>query len=181
MPDGGGWAEIGCYRGRSLAAVTLAAARNALVIGIDPFVPVFNDPNGPGTTMTACKETVSELQKLRGDVTLNLLIERSLNVPARYIDFSLDAVFIDGAHDETSVDADLRSWHRKVRPGGLICGHDREDMGVRKALARFFVVPVREGPGTIWFVRVPQELDADVVDTLAEEDQQSPAMHFVLG
>lgn len=39
-------------------------------------------------------------------------------------DESLDAVFIDGAHDYDNVYKDLMFWYNKVRPGGQILGDD---------------------------------------------------------
>jgi len=37
---------------------------------------------------------------------------------------SLDLVFIDGDHSRDAVIADLHAWHSRVRPGGLLAGHD---------------------------------------------------------
>lgn len=37
---------------------------------------------------------------------------------------SLDFVYIDGAHDFDSVIMDLVEWSRRVRPGGIVAGHD---------------------------------------------------------
>ncbi len=39
-------------------------------------------------------------------------------------DGELDFVYIDAAHDICSVINDLHAWSRKVRPGGIIAGHD---------------------------------------------------------
>lgn len=39
-------------------------------------------------------------------------------------DGSLDFVYIDAAHDVRSVINDLAIWKSKVRPGGIIAGHD---------------------------------------------------------
>lgn len=41
-----------------------------------------------------------------------------------FADGSLDFVYIDAAHDLASVVSDLQAWGRKVRPGGIIAGHD---------------------------------------------------------
>jgi predicted O-methyltransferase YrrM len=49
---------------------------------------------------------------------------------------SLDYLYIDAAHDEASVRADLVAWAPHVRPGGLILGDDyghRLFPGVRRA------------------------------------------------
>jgi hypothetical protein len=54
---------------------------------------------------------------------------------------SLDFVYIDAAHEYESVAADLAAWLDRVRPGGLLCGHDYYDgfryghlYGVRRAV-----------------------------------------------
>lgn len=39
-------------------------------------------------------------------------------------DGSLDFVYIDAAHDLCSVVTDISVWCRKVRPGGIVAGHD---------------------------------------------------------
>lgn len=39
-------------------------------------------------------------------------------------DGSLDFVYIDSNHTYDAVTADLRAWYPKVRPGGMIAGHD---------------------------------------------------------
>lgn len=39
-------------------------------------------------------------------------------------DASLDFVFIDAEHTEEAVREDIAAWYPKVKPGGLILGHD---------------------------------------------------------
>jgi hypothetical protein len=39
-------------------------------------------------------------------------------------DATLDWVYIDGDHKPESVRKDLRTWYKKVKPGGIISGHD---------------------------------------------------------
>jgi len=39
-------------------------------------------------------------------------------------DGSLDFVYIDASHRHDDVCFDIRAWRPKVRPGGVLCGHD---------------------------------------------------------
>jgi Methyltransferase domain len=36
----------------------------------------------------------------------------------------LDLVFIDGEHTHEAVKKDLEHWYPRIRPGGILCGHD---------------------------------------------------------
>lgn len=88
-------------------------------------------------------------------------------------DRSLDFVYIDARHDYVSVQEDLDLWFGKVKPGGIIAGHDYADtvhrgaiFGVKSAVDVFFAekglqVYVTEGKFPVemfpsWLVEVPQ-------------------------
>lgn len=65
----------------------------------------------------------------------------SWDVAARYEDASLDAVFIDADHSQTSVSRDIDAWLPKIkRSGGVIAGHDFnwQFPGVLKAVSEKF-------------------------------------------
>jgi hypothetical protein len=55
-------------------------------------------------------------------------------------DNSIDFCFIDADHAYEAVKEDLHSWYPKIRPGGLIAGHDYggADPGVKRAVDEFF-------------------------------------------
>lgn len=48
----------------------------------------------------------------------------SMDAVEEFDDNSLDFVFIDGAHDFKNVACDICSWSKKVKPGGIVFGHD---------------------------------------------------------
>lgn len=48
----------------------------------------------------------------------------SLDMVKYFPDASLDFVYIDGNHEFQHVVNDLAEWSKKVRPGGIIAGHD---------------------------------------------------------
>lgn len=55
-------------------------------------------------------------------------------------DETLDFVFIDADHSYKECLWDIRKWSLKVKPGGLICGHDFQNRypGVKKAVREVF-------------------------------------------
>ena len=59
---------------------------------------------------------------------------------ATYPDQSLDFVFLDADHDYESVKADIAAWLPKVKPGGILAGHDYMCgwPGVDRAVAEAF-------------------------------------------
>lgn len=64
----------------------------------------------------------------------------SMDAVKRFADESLDFVYIDAAHDYNHVYEDVREWHKKVRPGGIMAGHDfgkRRRYGVVKAVTEW--------------------------------------------
>ena len=78
-------------------------------------------------------------------------------------DGSLGLVFVDGDHSYESVKVDM-GWYAKVRPGGILCGHDYAHRfswsGVVRAVDEWVVekglVLNRKGQ-SVWWVRRPME------------------------
>jgi hypothetical protein len=98
----------------------------------------------------------------------------SLEGAERVEPHSLDFAYIDARHDYESVKEDLAAWCDKVRPGGILAGHDYVDgdfeegeFYVKSAVDEFFGergIPVHgtEGPSAVesfptWIVVVPEE------------------------
>ena len=48
----------------------------------------------------------------------------SMDAVKDFLDDSLDFVFIDGNHSFEYVTEDIAAWSKKVKPGGIIAGHD---------------------------------------------------------
>src|SRR4051794_5373755 len=94
----------------------------------------------------------------------------SVAAGARVLPASADFVYIDALHDHDSALEDVTTWYDKVRPGGIIAGHDYVDgtfpegvFGVRSAVDGFFGargVAVRatvlDPPWRSWWVEVPR-------------------------
>lgn len=98
----------------------------------------------------------------------------SLEAAPKIPDYSLDFVYLDARHDYAAVMEDLHAWHTKVRPGGILAGHDyidgqlkAGDFGVKKAVDEFFAArgtPVyptlMDEPWLTWLTLSPMPREA---------------------
>lgn len=93
-----------------------------------------------------------------------VLRQRSADAANEIADELLDFVFIDADHSYEGVTVDIATWLPKLKPGGLLCGHDYANKyshkwGVKQAVDR--VVAARGyrlelGEDFTWFVRLPE-------------------------
>lgn len=86
---------------------------------------------------------------------------RSEDVP-KYLDFDVDFVFLDDHHEYESVRDEIRAWLPRLKPSGVIAGHDCNDHypGVLRAArelgSRLEVrppAPGENGWGGVWLWR----------------------------
>jgi len=68
----------------------------------------------------------ANVEKAKSPVTSNALVATSLEAAKIVADNAFDLVFIDADHSYENVRKDIAAWRSKVRPGGILCGHDCE-------------------------------------------------------
>jgi predicted O-methyltransferase YrrM len=141
FPKGGTVAEIGVAAG-GFAVPIFEIARPSKLLLIDSWA------NGTGSrTPESDHETVKVAfaeQIAAGRV--EVLQGISWDVVAELEDASLDWVYVDAGHDFDSVSRDLDAVRAKMKPGGIIAGHDfvrwgrfGGRLGVVEAVTRFCV------------------------------------------
>lgn len=68
-------------------------------------------------------------------------------------------IFIDADHSKDAVMADLDVWGERLKPGGVFCGHDCRQDGVRDAVnayAEGHSWPLTtDGPDSTWWMKRP--------------------------
>jgi hypothetical protein len=135
IPDGGTWVEIGVYWGESFRwglVATLNEGKNVHHAAVDAFpwphngmemVDVFHAHMGP--------ELAGKYQTIKSG---------SAAAAANFADQSVDFVFIDADHVYDRVKEDILAWLPKVKPGGIIAGHDYNvgHPGVLQAVPEIF-------------------------------------------
>jgi glycosyltransferase involved in cell wall biosynthesis len=97
------------------------------------------------------------------DIIVPILTE-SIRASCLFPDAGVDFCFIDGDHSYESVTADLTAWWPKIKPGGIIAGHDYRQQApwlvdLTRAVHDFFKVEDAAHPlvSSCWFVRKPAD------------------------
>ncbi len=156
MPDGAVVVEVGSYQGRSTLAIAegLDAVSDATLVAVDTFAgdPAWSDRTAPDEGRAIFDRNTAEVSFLQ-------VIQRgSVTAAEQVADASVDWVFIDALHDYRSVIADIRAWAPKLKPDGLLSGHDWGRHGVSDAVLAFFPLEQIEVQHSIWMTRAMPRL-----------------------
>lgn len=117
-------AEIGVWAGEFSEQLCLANPGVSLIC-VDPWkaYDTYGDPKNDQKRLAAAYQTATARLKPYGcDLKRMTSLEAAATVP----DGSLDFVYLDGNHGKEYVLADLAAWVPKVRPSGIVAGHDYE-------------------------------------------------------
>lgn len=112
------------------------------------------------------------VELFKDNKNINIVRKFSVDAAKDFSDNYFDLIFIDALHTYNGVKSDINSWYRKVKSGGIFCGHDylpRDQYGVVKAVNemvkeynledRFFVAKIEGGKGgnslPSWYVVKP--------------------------
>jgi hypothetical protein len=69
------------------------------------------------------------------DHLIRTLIADSATAAEHFPDASVAIAFIDAGHDYVDVLRDITAWLPKIKPGGILAGHDIDGLGVSRAVA----------------------------------------------
>lgn len=123
-PKGSTIVEIGSWQGKSTIWLGKGAERSGscALFAIDPHTgsPEHRQGGKHVWTFDLFSQNISNagLQHL-----VKPLVKSSVDA-AGEVKESVDLLFIDGAHEEEAVRADLKTWFPKVKEGGVIAFHD---------------------------------------------------------
>jgi hypothetical protein len=150
-------AEIGVFKGTMSAA--LLSRKDLSLVMVDSWAGDGADYMGQGDLHARLsqdqqdsyyKTTLQNVGFAGGRATI---IRKSSLEAAGYIeDGSLDFVFIDADHSYEGCKADIQAWSPKLKPGGLLSGHDYDHPelpGVKRAVDEFCAPEV--GKNRTWF------------------------------
>jgi predicted O-methyltransferase YrrM len=152
-----GWTEgveIGTADGRCSEAV-LEACPDLRLTTVDVWAPQtgHDGPEDWANWPHAPHEATARARLARYADRCTIVKGYSAVVAETFAPASLDFVFLDGDHGEAGVRADIAAWRPKIRPGGMLLGHDAAWAGVRAAIddlcPGYWI-----GPNDVWGVSV---------------------------
>lgn len=117
-------AEIGVAEGNNALEILRGLDISKLYL-IDPYLPYFEDGYLQKQVFFN-KKIAKEKLKIYSDKTV-FIYKKSKRASNMFNDGFFDAVYIDGDHRQEQVYNDIKSWYPKVKPGGVIGGHDFND------------------------------------------------------
>jgi len=158
-----GFVEVGAYKGRSTCYLAERIRETGLPVRLDVVDTFAGDADvGRGDLWPAFAANLDRAGLL-SEITAHRCC--SVKAAAAFHDQSLDFIYIDALHTFDAVSRDLAAWWPKLRPGGLIAGHDyTHSTAVRAAVDLFVSAP---GPGkafrtsrTSWMIYKSLSIDA---------------------
>ena len=156
LQPGSAWLEVGTWMGRSWSCVALSLPERASITCVDDFYGKYAEPKAwtdqNGWAFPKFAETFSAVRQAARTIDMTIHVADSLNAARECRDKFYDAIFLDGDHRAPGVRADLEAWLPKLKPGGLMCGHDIDDPGVRAGLQgrKYSIAPNERG--SIWML-----------------------------
>ncbi len=152
--------EIGSWKGRSTHAI--ASATPGILFFVEHFrgsqeddhqyYPETESADGVESVRQVLLENVGPYVKAGRAILLDMKSAAAAKTLAPILMHRrADMIFIDADHSYESVADDIRNWRPLLHSGGLLCGHDSDWPGVRKALDEL-VPGWKHGPGSIWYL-----------------------------
>lgn len=181
--------EVGAFLGRSIAYLgveALNSGKNLRIDCIDDWNPAscrvwYTDADGKNFREYAGVEVYKQF--LRNMEPLGNLVRSmrmtSLEAVDLYEDESIDYLFLNGDQSYETVRDELHAWYPKIKPGGIIAGHDWNGFpGVQRAVrgfAKFDSSKVRTSENC-WIYRKP-DLPVNIFETEESGERNFDAIY----
>ena len=111
--------ELGCYKGRSLAAMQLASC-GAEVYGVDSF----GDMSHRGYAGSTEDQVWANMAKVGASPKRILAFPTDQAAEMWPEDLAIDLLHVDAGHSYEEVRGDIKRWLPKLAPGGAVVYHD---------------------------------------------------------
>ena len=147
--DGDIFVELGVYKGKSLCYLCsriMESGKKIYVHGVDMFVGMNTTPGGESSS----KIVLNNIRAIGATDICTLHEMPTVDSANIFENGSVKFAFIDACHEYECVSDDIKAWVVKIKPGGMLAGHDYSSRwpGVVKAVNEAF--PGIEVLGNSW-------------------------------
>lgn len=154
LKTGSVWLEVGTWMGRSWSCVALSLPEKSSIIAVDTFSGENAEPmkyvQEHGSVLPDFMRVFHDVRSQRPTLVATILETLSIHAADSVPDDYCDVIFIDGDHRTHAVRSDIETWLPKLKPGGLLCGHDGDDPEVLAALNDLNYTMDPSERGSIW-------------------------------
>ena len=156
--EGGNFVELGCFKGKSTSFIVteiINQKKNVSFYAVDSFEGSTNSSdanevqayNGISNIEIDFKANTKHLYKY-----FFTYKELSHEAADNFNDGEVDCLFIDAGHSYEAVKKDIEAWLPKMKPNGIIAGHDYTAWeGVNQAVNEVFGTP-HKIENDCWFI-----------------------------
>jgi len=144
IPDGGTFVEIGSWMGQSIIHFCQEIQNLGKTVNVTCIDTFKGEPHQPAHVAIVESHGGSILDEFKRNITdaqvdhMIEIIEGDSAESASFLtDQSCDVVYIDAAHDYDSVVRDIAAWKSKVKPNGILSGHDYPWDDVKRAVDEY--------------------------------------------
>jgi len=162
VPNGACIVEVGSWFGQSLAFMgqrLQARGWKGRLVAVDGFTGELNQPAHAAAIAehggTILSQFRRNMQECGIDDMIEVIVGDSANSAEHFDEGSVDFCYIDAAHDYTSVCRDIAAWLPKMKPGGILAGHDYQWHEVQRAVYERFAGVGYEVYGPCWVKKLP--------------------------
>lgn len=164
-------AELGVFAA-DLSSRLLAAKEDLELVMVDAWdASVFIEPDDFHARLSDAQN--NDYARLADERTRpfadrrKIIRAKTVEASKLFEDGHFDGVFIDADHSYRGCKADIEAWHRKIKPGGWLMGHDYantiatggDTWGVDRAVDEFAAkhgYGVELGENFTWFIKLPE-------------------------
>ena len=126
-------AEIGVKVG-VFSRIICAGMKDVKMLCVDPYLP------GPKVSWDQAETRFAIAKDRLRDFNAEIIKQTSLQAVENVPRWSLDFVYIDADHSFNNVMQDIIVWADRVRPGGIVSGHDYDNEDVKTAVDAYVKV-----------------------------------------
>ena len=139
FPDGSMFVEVGCWKGRSVLSMVdylIKYKKKIEFFCVDHFEgSAEHQGDACILNSTLYQEYCKNIEPYKEYIQTMKMSSEEASLQFEYN--SVDLVYIDASHDYENVSKDIDMWSKKVKPGGIISGHDWGCERVKEAVINF--------------------------------------------